>query len=90
VIDIEVLPRLRKTAARLGPDITAKVEEVLRAVQRDFGNPHRHGGLGLRKLGRNSYEARVWLQWRVVFIHRGGVLLAYDIMNHDEVSRWLK
>jgi len=25
-----------------------------------------------------------------VFIHDGKTLIAYDVMNHDEVSQWLK
>ena len=41
-------------------------------------------------LGSRSYEVRVHLQWRVVFLHDGKNLIAYDVMNHDEVSQWLK
>jgi hypothetical protein len=32
----------------------------------------------------------VHLQWRVVFIYDGKTLIAYDVMNHDEVSLWLR
>jgi hypothetical protein len=55
-----------------------------------FGDPPQHRGLGLRKLARRSYEVRVHLQWRVVFIYDGKALIAYDVMNHDEVSLWLR
>ena len=90
MIAIDIGPRLRKSAARLGPAVTAKAKEVLRAVQQSFGDPHRHAGLGLRKLGRRSYEARVWLQWRIVFLQEADRLIAYDLMNHSEVRQWLK
>jgi len=29
-------------------------------------------------------------QWRVVFILDGETLIAYDIMDHDEVALWLR
>lgn len=55
-----------------------------------FGDPHQHRGLGLRKIARRSYEIRVHLKWRVVFVHDGKTLTAFDVMNHDEVSLWLR
>jgi hypothetical protein len=90
VIRIDVGPRLRKAARALGPEATQKVQETLQRVADAFGDPHRHAGTGLRKLGRRSYEARVWLHWRIVFIHEGDRLTAYDLMNHDQVTAWLK
>ncbi len=90
MIRVDIGPRVVKSAQRLGPVVTAKAEEKIAAVATHFGNPHQHSGLGLRKLGRRSYEIRIWLQWRVVFIHEGDRLTAYDIMNHDEVAAWLK
>jgi hypothetical protein len=90
MIRVDIGPRVRKKAQRLGSDITAKAGEKIAAVAAHFGNPHEHSGLGLRKLGRRSYELRIWLQWRVVFIHEGDRITAYDIMNQDEVATWLK
>ncbi len=89
MIRVVLTPRIRKTAARLSPDLKAQAEKVIADVEASFGDVHRHAGTGLRNLGRNSYEARIGLQWRIVFILNGKELLAYDIMNHDEVSRWL-
>ena len=66
------------------------VEKALAQVGAAFGDPHQHRGLGIRKLARRSYEIRVQRQWRVVFIHDGETLVAYDIMDHDEVSLWLR
>jgi len=90
MIQVDIGPRVFKSAERLGPKVTAQAEAKIAAVAEQFGNPHVHAGLGLRKLGRRSYEIRVWLQWRVVFIHEEDRLTAYDIMNHDEVAAWLK
>jgi hypothetical protein len=70
--------------------MAAEVEAKLAQVAEEFGDPHRHGGLGLRKLGRRSYEARLGLGWRVIFIKEEDRLTAYDLMNHDQVRQWLK
>ena len=90
MIRVVVGARLGKTLARLGPEVTAETEKQIAAVAAQFGQPHQHGGLGLRKIGKASYEIRVWRQWRVVFIHSGETLFAYDVMNHDEVALWLR
>ncbi len=90
MIRIDVSHRLVRTANQLGPEITAKAEEQLGLLARQFGSPHLHSGLGLRKLGRRSYEIRVWRQWRIVLIQEPDRLTAYDLLNHDEVATWLK
>lgn len=90
MIRIELTPRLIRTARGLSPEVKAKAEAAIADVAAAFGDPHAHRGLGLRKLARRSYEVRVWLQWRVVFIHDGDTLTAYDIMTHEEVQRWLR
>ncbi len=90
MIRVQISERLRKTAKKLPADVRAKAEAAIAAVAADFGNPHKHGGLGLRKLARRSYEVRAHLQWRVVFILEGETLTAFDLMNHDEVRRWLR
>ena len=90
MIRVLLSERIRKTAGKLTPDVREKASRVIAEVAAAFGDPHRHRGLGLRKLARRSYEIRVHLQWRVVFIHDGKALIAYDVMNHDEVSLWLR
>lgn len=90
MIRVLLTPRIRTTAERLGPEITSEANRVIAAVAKSFGQPHQHSGIGLRKLGRRSYEARLGLQWRIVFVRTGDSLTAYDIMDHAEVRRWLK
>jgi hypothetical protein len=89
VIRVLLTERISKTAAKLPPDVRDGAAKAIANVGAAFGDPHRHRGLGLRKLARRSYEIRVQRQWRVVFIHDGATLIAYDIMDHDEVSLWL-
>ena len=90
MIRVLLTPRLRKTVEKLPAEVRAKASAALSQVAAAFGDPHTHRGLGLRKLARRSYEIRVHLQWRVVFIHDGATLTAYDVMTHDEVTLWLR
>jgi len=90
MIRVDVGPRLSRSARKLGDRIIAEVEEKLTLVSRHFGEPHRHSGLGLRKLGRRSYEARVSKGLRIVFIREPDRLTAYDLMDHQQVAQWLK
>lgn len=75
---------------QLPPDVRAAASEAIANVATAFGHPHQHGGLGLRKLGRYSYEVRAGLQWRVVFFLDGDTLTAFDVMDHNEVRRWVR
>jgi mRNA-degrading endonuclease RelE of RelBE toxin-antitoxin system len=90
MIRILLSERIKQTAGKLPPDVREKASQAMVEVGAAFGDPHQHRGLGLRKLARRSYEIRVHLQWRVVFIHDGDDLIAYDVMSHDEVSLWLR
>ena len=90
MIRVLLTPRIRKTAEKLPPEVRQKASEAIAQVAVAFGSPHTHRGIGLRKLARRSYEVRVHLQWRVVFIHDGDTLTAYDVMKHDEVALWLR
>ena len=90
MIRVLLSERIQKTASKLPPDIREKASKAIAEVGAAFGDPHQHRGLGLRKLGRCSYEIRVHLQWRVLFIYDGKALVAYDVMNHDQVALWLR
>jgi hypothetical protein len=90
VIRVLLSERIQKTARGLSQEIRLKTARTISTVSGAFGDPHRHRGLGLRKLAARSYEVRIHLQWRVVFLHDGSDLIAYDIMNHDQVARWLR
>ena len=90
MIRVLLTPRIRKTAEKLPADVREKASTAIGRVAAAFGDPHTHHGLGLRKIARRSYEVRVHLQWRVVFIHEGETLVAYDLMTHDEVALWLR
>lgn len=89
---IEVLlgPRLLRAARALSPEARTKLEAALASVAAGFGDPHKHGGLGLRKLGPGIWECRLDLQRRIVFVQEPQRLMAFDLMSHDQVRAWLK
>jgi mRNA-degrading endonuclease RelE of RelBE toxin-antitoxin system len=90
VIRIFLGNRLLRSLGKLDPGVREKVETALSEVSQNFGDPHRHGGLGLRKLSPGLWECRLGIQLRIVFLQEKDRLIAYDIMNHDEVRAWLK
>jgi hypothetical protein len=90
MIRVLLSERIRKTADNLPPDLREMVSQAITAAGNAFGDPHQHSGLGLRKLAKRSYEVRVHLQWRIVFVYDGHDLIAYDVMNHNEVALWLR
>jgi hypothetical protein len=90
VIRIFLGPRLVRSARKLGAESRAKAEAALTAVARHFGDPHRHSGLGLRKIGSGLWECRVDIRWRIVLTQEADRLRAFDIMDHNEIRVRLK
>lgn len=87
---IELHPRLRKRTGKLNSSERTQISATLRALADGFGQPHRHAGLGIRRLRKDLFECRAGLHWRVVFFAEKGVLTAYDVMTHDEIKAWLR
>ncbi len=55
-----------------------------------LGDPHRHSGIGIRKLVRNYYELRVGLDIRLVFRASPDAIHFVFAGNHDEVRTFAK
>lgn len=55
-----------------------------------FGNPHAHSGLGIRKLGRDVFECRAGLRVRCGFVVSEENLTVEFLGNHDELRRWMR
>lgn len=80
-----------RAAVRKYPKETrGKIGRALQLVERDFGHPHRHQGLGIRKLSAAYFEIRVGLGLRLVFQNRADCLLFVMAGNHDEVQKFLR
>jgi mRNA-degrading endonuclease YafQ of YafQ-DinJ toxin-antitoxin module len=67
-----------------------KIGLALQHLERHFGHPHRHRGLGIRKLTGNFFEIRVGLDIRLIFQNRTDCILFVMAGNHDEVQKFLR
>jgi hypothetical protein len=68
----------------------AVVTRVLSEIQAGFGHPHRHAGLGIRKLAPNLFECRAGLKLRLIFLARKGVLTFDFAGDHQAVQNYLR
>src|SRR4051812_14991605 len=68
-----------------------EINQRLTQLQENFGKPHAHAGLGLRRLRDNVFEFRISRGIRVVFLFfKPNHLRLMMTGNHDDVSAWLK
>jgi mRNA-degrading endonuclease YafQ of YafQ-DinJ toxin-antitoxin module len=80
----------RKRLRDFPKEVRGKIGLALQCLERDFGHPHRHRGLGIRRLTGDFFEIRVGLDTRLVFQNRADCLLFVMAGNHDEVQRFLR
>lgn len=74
---VAALPELEKQACWL----------ALGRLCEEFGQPHLHSALGIRKLQRHTFECRAGLHWRLVFRDSDAGLMVQFLGTHDEVHR---
>lgn len=85
-IDPAVLKRLRK----LSKDERVECLLALCELTAQFGQPHLHSGLSIRKLGGKLFECRGSLALRFIFQHRRDDLFISFLGTHDEVKALLR
>lgn len=86
---IGIDPKLRRFFRELPKSQRFEVGSLIEKVRQNFGNPHLHTGIGIRKLTGKFYECRWRLATRLVFEKRDSVLYFHLSGNHDEVKRFL-
>ena len=80
----------RKRVRDFPKETRGKIGLALQGLERDFGHPHRHRGLGIRRLTADFFEIRVGLDIRLVFQNCADCLLFVLAGNHDEVQKFLR
>ena len=88
MISVELSRRFKKIVRAAGRE--AEVSAALKLVIEGFGNPHAHSGLSIRMLGKNLYECRTGLSWRLVFFAEKGILTFDFAGDHNEVGNYLR
>lgn len=88
---IALSERFQRDVRDLDPQARDAVFEALLALPAALGDPHRHAGLGIRKLHRSGiWEARVGLGLRLVFGLEPDVLTLVRVGSHEDVGRFLR
>jgi hypothetical protein len=85
-IDPDVLKRLRALPKQ------HRIECLLALCElsEDFGRPHVHSGLGIRKLGERLFECRGTRPLRFLFQNRPESLFVSFLGDHDAVKALLR
>jgi hypothetical protein len=84
-IDPAVLRRLQNLLKKERAECLFALCELPEA----FGRPHRHSGMGIRKLGDKIFECRGNVSLRFIFQDRPADLFVCFLGNHDEVKALL-
>jgi mRNA-degrading endonuclease RelE of RelBE toxin-antitoxin system len=90
MIEIYLLPKALKRLDKLSAAERENIERVLRILSREFGNPHTHSGLGIRKLAPETFECRANIRMRIAFTKEPEGLAVHGFRDHNEIIAWLK
>ena len=88
--DIFLGARFRTIVRTYPKPVRAEIGKAIDLLQGSLGQPHRHSGLGIRKLVKNYFEMRVGLELRLVFRIETGRISFVFAGTHDEAARFLK
>jgi len=87
---LELSESFRRRTRAYPKETRRKIGAALQQLEQDFGDPHAHRGLGIRRLTGNFFEIRVGLDLRLIFQNRAESLLFLMAGNHDEVQKFLR
>ena len=89
-VELRLSKRFLRSLEELGGDDCARVESALRQLQQQWGAPHLHTGLSVRRLQGAYCECRAGLELRVVFrVTRDGLELVLA-GSHEAVHRLIR
>jgi mRNA-degrading endonuclease RelE of RelBE toxin-antitoxin system len=87
---LELTESFRSRVRRYPKATRRKIGAALQQLKLDFGNPHAHRGLGIRRLTGNFFEIRVGMDLRLIFQNPSESLLFLTAGNHDEIQKFLR
>lgn len=89
--EVKFGPSWKRWAKNRTDDELAELPARLALLKDNFGKPHLHAGLGLRRLQDNAFEFRISRDLRVVFLfYKPTTIQLMMIGNHDDVYNWLR
>ena len=87
---LELSEAFRNRVRAYPKPMRGKIGLALQPLERDFGQPHGHRGLGLRKLTGHYLDIRMGLDLRLMFQNRAEGLFRVMAGDHDEVQKFLR
>jgi hypothetical protein len=68
------------------------IGDAINKVLENWGRPHGHSGIGIRRLTKTIFECRVGLDDRLVFlfIATPPELVFFFLGNHDEIQKLIR
>jgi hypothetical protein len=87
MISVDITEGFRRRIRGLDPEAVAA---RLRALAAGFEDPHRHAGLGIRKLHGDLFECRLDIYTRLVFLCEPGRLTMVFAGNHDAARAYAR
>jgi len=84
----DLLEKLRA----LSKEDRLRIGSSINQVMDNWGKPHTHSGIGIRRLTRSIYECRVGLDKRLayIFIATPPELVFFFLGNHDEIQKLIR
>jgi len=76
--------------AKLPAGERAAVVTALAALPHQFGWPHLHSGLGIRRLRSGMFEFRASRALRGLFLWRQGEIRVEFVGDHDDIRHYLR
>jgi hypothetical protein len=91
-LQVTVTDELLATLRSKTKDERRQVGEAMNQVAANWGRPHLHSGIGIRRLTRTIFECRVGLDDRLafLFIATPPELQFFFLGNHDEIRRLIR
>ena len=71
-------------------DELKSVAESMRSAAETFGRPHLHTAVDIRRLGKNLFECRTDIDFRLLFKSGPNVIVFVFAGNHDDVRAYLR
>jgi mRNA-degrading endonuclease RelE of RelBE toxin-antitoxin system len=83
--------RIQRQLERAPLGLRQQLADAVKELPQALGQPHRHAGLGVRKIHRRGvYEFRLGQDGRVVFtLPEKDAIMLHLLGNHDDVQRFL-
>ena len=89
-MQVSFAPAFLRLLGKLDPPVKESVKQTVERVIEFYEAGARSGGLGVKRLRRDLWEARAGLRIRAVYSLSGGQLRFILAGNHDDVRTYLR